>query len=138
MAVPIPTATRVNLFFRTIIPSTNNRPPSYTPKTSPPSHTFARCCRNRGCSALYEAGGDDGPAHGADDEKSLEQRELRGVHPARDGLVAGKPYSRISLRTARRLTPISSTTRRVRHYCTGLARSISSRTALMLIRSLSC
>jgi hypothetical protein len=94
--------------------------------------------RSRVDSALYAAGGDDGLTHGADVEKSIEQRELRGVHPAPDGLQAGKPYSRILMRTAGGLTPISSTTRRVRRYCTGLVRSLSSRTALISIRSLSC
>jgi hypothetical protein len=37
---------------------------------------------------LYEAGGGDGPARVVDVVKSLEQRGLRGVHAAHDGLQA--------------------------------------------------
>jgi len=39
---------------------------------------------------LYAAGGDDGLAPGADVEKSIKQRELRGVHPAPDGPPSGQ------------------------------------------------
>ena len=57
--------------------SLSNRPPILYPKNfAAKPHLREEHCRSQGCSALYEAGGDDGLARVVDVVKSLEPREI--------------------------------------------------------------